>query len=249
MNSTNDQLSTKPAIVGNNMLSEAVFRPMLFSTPMVRALLDGRKTQTRRICTVQPIDGRDWKHSILVSTTDKDEKKNEGKIHFVLRKNEFTIEETDDRYFKPVAYVGEIIWVRESFLKHPIPIEGYKYKADYTDIQLKSISKTPLKWKSSRFMPKSVCRLFLQVTNIRLEKLWDISETDAISEGIEIIERPKSTPMYKDYNLKGTMIGKSGPVQSYQSLWSIINGQNSWNENPYVWVYGFKLIDRPHGFR
>jgi hypothetical protein len=199
------------------MLSEAVFRPMLFSTPMVRALLDGRKTQTRRIVKdvlLQKYKDTDYDDFLKVSMLDSKKPK-----------------------------IGEIIWVRETFSQ----------KDDRLIYRSQVCSKYDLpdgfKWKPSLFMPKSVCRLFLEIINVRLERLNDISEFDSISEGIEIIERPKSTPMFKDYNLKGTMLGKNCPVESYQSLWSSINGQNSWNENPYVWVYDFKLVERPHGFR
>jgi hypothetical protein len=158
---------------------EKKLKPMIFSNPMVQALLNGTKTQTRRICPVQPIDNRNWKHSILVETTDKDEKKNVGKIHFCLLKNEFTIAELDDRFFKPVAKVGDIIWVRETYrdIEQDFGNPRYEYKAT-ENINLID------KWKPSLFMPKDACRLWLKVVNIRIEKLHQITDEDARSEGV-----------------------------------------------------------------
>ncbi|MBP6386376.1 MAG: hypothetical protein KA327_07100 [Pseudarcicella sp.] len=227
--------------IANTLLSDAVFRPMLFSTPMVKALLNGTKTQTRRICPVQPIDNRNWKHSILVETTDKDEKKNVGKIHFCLLKNEFTIAESDDRFFKPVAKVGDIIWVRETYrdIEQDFGNPRYEYKAT-ENINLID------KWKPSLFMQKDACRLWLKVVNVRIEKLHQITDEDARSEGVEY-----STEFgYKLYSKNDFFSKHLSASDSYMSLWEKINGEGSWKSNPWVFVYEFEVIDGvPYGFR
>jgi hypothetical protein len=197
------------------MLSDAVFRPMLFSTPMVRALLDGRKTQTRRIVKdvlLQKYKDTDDDDFLKVSMLDSQKPK-----------------------------IGEIIWVRETFSQ----------KEDRLIYRSQVCSKYDLpdgfKWKPSLFMPKSICRLFLEITNIRLERLYDISETDAIAEGIMPEMSDFTFQMYENYNKEGYRYVNA--KDSYKSLWILINGQKSWDENPYVWVYDFKLVERPHGFR
>jgi hypothetical protein len=102
-------------------------------------------------------------------------------------------------------------------------------------------------------MPKDACRIFLEVTDVRVERLNEITESDAIAEGVErwIEERMKSKPIhYKLYfHEKGSECSyTSCPIDSYETLWQKINGENSWSENPFVWVYTFKQVERPYGF-
>jgi hypothetical protein len=186
-------------------------RPILFSTPMAQAILDGRKTQTRRIIKPQgsavcfdvamKIDGSDkWPRNL----------------------------DDDERYLSymkcPYGKIGDILWCRETWQK----IEGdrFIYKAD-------SIIWGG-KWKPSIFMPKAACRIKLEIINIRVEKLLDISEEEAKAEGVEL---------YNNYD--GTKGGWGAPVtfkEGYQFLWESINGKDSWNLNPWVWVISFKRI-------
>ena len=216
---TNDELIPSAHNHAKPVLSEAVFRPMLFSTEMVRALLNGLKTQTRRVV----------KDNILQNYRNE----NEETLDFIK------VSMLDS--IKPK--IGDVIWVRETFSQKD---ERLIYRS-----QVCSKWDLPdgFKWTPSLFMPKSVCRLFLEITNIRLERLNDISDNDSISEGIEIIERLKAIRMFKDYNLKGTLVGKTTAIESYKSLWISINGQKSWDDNPFVWAYTFKVVDCPYGFR
>lgn len=226
------------------MLSDAVFRPMLFSTEMVRALLDGRKTQTRRIVKAG-FDLSNFRYNNIRM----------GDNWF------FTDNGTHNLGVKNKVKIGDIIWVRETWAEtcdeKGIPILAYKtglpriiggQNVLYDEIDTKwSIDNFPScgKWKPSLFMPKSACRLFLEVVNVRLERLHDISESDAIAEGIEA-EYFKKDWWYKIYTGDDSTLY---PCISYRTLWSKINGQKSWEENPFVWVYDFKLVERPHGFR
>lgn len=100
------------------------------------------------------------------------------------------------------------------------------------------------KWKPSLFMPKEACRIWLEVTNVRLERLQDISEEDAIAEGV-ISEKIDAIHKWKDYSRQGYL-----PIAkfSFFSLWEKINGKESVSENPWVWVYEFKKVEMPINF-
>jgi hypothetical protein len=165
-----------------------------------------------------------------------------------------TIRHTSYMRFKK----GMTLWVRETWCE-PILFDGfeqdYYYKADNiqrSDIRSRHIGN---KWKPSIFMPKEACRIFLKLKSIRIERLKDISESDAIAEGIErwTEERMKSKPThYKVYfqNCKPEDLCSytSDPIDSYETLWQKINGEKSWSENPWVWVYSFEKINKPEKF-
>ena len=100
----------------------------------------------------------------------------------------------------------------------------------------------------ARFMPKDLCRTFLQITDIRVERLKDISEEDAISEGIQYVVSDLCRG-YNDYaalknNKKLIAAVLDSPRQSFRSLWESINGSESWNLNPWVWCVSFDKIDK-----
>jgi hypothetical protein len=191
--------------------------PILFSTPMVQAILEGRKTMTRRVVK-QPLDNRG------VRTTNvpfEDWHGNEIKC--------------------PYGQVGDTLWVRETFKwSTAIPTQAI-YKADYTEQELKE---HPVKWKPCLFMPREACRIFLKITNIRVERLQDISVQDAINEGIENIKEgdPYGFKIYSNGNIQGST---GGTHISFASLWQSINGEQSWNNNPWVWVVEFEKVNRP----
>jgi hypothetical protein len=137
--------------------------------------------------------------------------------------------------------IVDTLWVRETF--QILPPNMVFYKAD-------TENKATGNWKPSIFMPKEACRIFLKLKSIRIERLNSISESDAIAEGIErwTEERMKSKPThYKVYfqNCKpeDLMSYTSDPIDSYETLWQKINGEKSWEENPFVWVYEFERTD------
>lgn len=165
-----------------------------------------------------------------------------------------------DETLKHCPYqIGDILWVRETtcqvMLEHAHDLlEGVRentlfvYKANvHPDWMKYAREKYGYKWKPSIFMPKVACRLFLQVQSIKIERLTEISEEDAILEGVQ----KKFSTLFKEWRFMDYANIKDdwrSAVSSFQSLWASINGFNSWDDNPLVWVYGFKIVERPEGF-
>ncbi len=185
-------------------------KPILFSTPMVQAILEGRKSQTRRIIN-SDANNIQWNPIILKGYGGYcDEHGNP---------------------VRPKVNIGNILWVRETWQRIDHPELKYRYKADH-------LNPSSVTWKPSIFMPKDACRIFLEVTDIRVERLQDISEEDAIAEGIERM-LPEGLMSFRSYAVKD---GGSGvfPYVSYKTLWQSINGKESWLPNPLVWKITFK---------
>lgn len=149
----------------------------------------------------------------------------------------------------PYGEVGDRLWVRETFC--PVypqdpsynggePIE-YDYAATYQHGDRLGDSLGVKKvWKPSIHMPRVASRILLEVTGVRVERLQDISEADAIAEGIENNPRldPAGRCHWRVYGKPST--GTNVPEASYQSLWEDINDPGSWDTNPWVWVIEFK---------
>jgi hypothetical protein len=173
-------------------------RPILFSTPMLQAILEGRKTMTRRLVK-DPI--KQWAI---------DGEKNEQYM------NRLSTQSPNQ--------IGDILWVRETFNTN-WNNTGFIYRADE-----QYPAKNTNFWKPCLFMPKQACRIWLEVTNVRLERLQDISEMDAIAEGVIRLNEDDI------------------PTYLFQKLWQSINGANSWEEDPWVWVYEFKQVEMPINF-
>ena len=220
-------------------------KPILFSTEMVQAILEGRKTQTRREVKHglgKFMDNED----IKVSITDDGEM-----VHFKSK----GIGTSFMGLKSPYGKIGDILWVRETVFDYKnfkqVPLfsnikENYIYKADGNFIGCH-------KWKPSIHMPKDAARIFLRVTNIRVERLFEISEKDAIAEGVEckIVENIKE---YRAYLVKESehVFGKNSypdtPECSFLELWEKINGNESVNSNPWVWVIEFEKVEKPENF-
>ena len=204
------------------------FKPILFSTPMVQAILDGRKTQTRRVCKHQF-----WSHSELVDV-------NTNKI----------FQKVDRNVSCPYGKVGDVLWVREKF-RALVDCESGKFHSFsyYADMPEAFHKQFPHKWKPSIHMPKAACRLFLEITNVRVERLQDIGRQDALSEGIQDLVELEDTPQelqYYQFKFGGERFPSA--VKAFAGLWSSINGADSWNANPWVWVIEFKRIEKPVNF-
>lgn len=234
---SNVQVTSKNMPIGNMVLSDAVFRPMLFSTPMVQALLNGTKTQTRRTQGLEDLNESnelyDWQFVTIYS--DDDEK---SVVGFKAR-NGFS--DTWKQVYKKIN-IGDIIWVRETFgVEHSTNMLNVKMPIYKTDSNAYLIDK----WKPSLFMTKDACRLWLKVTNVRVEKLQDISEEDAKDEGISW----NKGIIQSGYGYDGSVTHISART-CYKELWNKINGKDSWDANPFVWVYDFEVIrEAPYGFR
>ena len=198
-------------------------RPILFSTPMVQAILEGRKTQTRRVVKAR---------SYITDVADD---------------IPYEMTEDDHQPIKcPYGKVGDVLWVRETFSKI-IPLEKsesvFVFKAD--DDCYKDYVEDWQGWKPSIHMLFEAARIFLAITNIRVERLYDISQQDSINEGIEYLGTGDYGPEWKCYfDPKHDTPPYTSPQNSFMSLWVSINGLDSWDANPWVWVVEFKRITK-----
>jgi hypothetical protein len=180
-------------------------RPILMSAPMVRAVLDGRKTQTRRV--IKP-------------TKNHPEIDPDG----VYELHPGDIELARCPYGQP----GDLLYVRESFATAGWKAETV-YMADYPG------DPKGMGWTPSIHMPLWASRITLEITDIRVERLQDISEGDAIAEGVgEHWICSDSMPCHSGLNYN--------PLSRFKDLWQSINGPESWDANPWVWAVEF----RPH---
>jgi len=204
-------------------------KPILFSTSMVQAILNASKTQTRRkIKYNKKIANPEIGFSLF---TDKDMFSVRG-IH---QNGEY-----GESFFKIPICKDDVLWVRETFADvsfgEAICPQNICYKADYSQKEIELPENKGI-WKPSIFMPKAACRIFLKVTEVCVERLNYISEEDAVAEGIETFYNKKfKETRYKD------------PVASFCSLWKSINGKESWEQNPLVWIYKFERIEKPKNF-
>lgn len=196
-------------------------KPIIFSGPMVRAILDGRKTQTRRI--VKPRSYIcDVEHGIPFEMT----------------------EDGPQSILSPYQ-PGDLLWVREAFrYVRTLGVAGAEGDPEVIEYrcgpEVKSFQKGI--WKPSIHMPREASRITLEVTNVRCERLQDISEADAIAEGVERFVMPNSGRVaFQNYN-KHAFDYCDKALSSFASLWQSIHGPDSWNANPFVWVYEFRRV-------
>lgn len=205
-----------------------------FKGPMVRAILDGRKTQTRRV-----VDMRDINHIGPGGSDTPDDwgcwVESDGVGGWaVLARGYDRLHEQNGCVSIPAPYgpVGRELWVRETWQVATGAMRGDLGAAvRYRDMEIKPCwmpAEKPLplgltwnRWRPSLFMPRWASRISLTVTGVRVERLQDISEEDALAEGVEA--SPTETPR-----------------EAYARLWGEINGAGSWAANPWVWVYTFQ---------
>jgi hypothetical protein len=229
-------------------------KPILFSTPMIQAILDGRKTQTRRIIKDQPLPESKIGEFIIEFTK-------QWKRYDLIQKIQISSNPIGYEAVKswkcPFGKIGDILWVKEMYYAYGMWIKNghtkggkqkwkffdttltgyeYHYQDNPPENILPNTKHETYGWfkRLSLFMPKEACRIRLKITNIRVERLQDITEQDAIVEGIE-----SRDGIYKDY-LSGEYYRK--PLQSYLTLWESINGKGSWDKNPWVWVIEFNKL-------
>ena len=189
-------------------------RPILFSAPMVRAILNGRKTQTRRVIKPQPeIAYVERNGGWLEKKTSTS-----GNVFLSTSGGEG---KTEHGWLKcPYGQAGDRLWVRETFSVCEMD-DGSQYAYRATGDKIGC-----LKWKPSIFMPRLARRITLEVTSVRVERLQDISDADALAEGVD---------------QTNTSIGGYATERCKQ-LWKSINGPESWSANPWVWVIEFKRV-------
>lgn len=168
-------------------------RPIIFNSEMVRAILDGRKTQTRRIITARP-------PKVIDLAT------------------------VQCKYGQP----GDRLWVKETWRGGNDTLENVFYKA--SDNCALKYGFCQCSWKPSIFMPHEFSRITLEIVNVRVERLQDISEKDVIAEGIE--------EAGICFGIRKEEVEK----HCYKLLWDKINGPGAWEKNPWVWVIEFKKV-------
>lgn len=201
-------------------------KPILFNTEMVRAILDGRKTCTRRLVKPQP----DEKHTYpLGFVTDSTEKKKVGRFGFGIDEYGGSIQ-----YEKPPYQPGDILYVRETWCKGYLmnAKERYYYKADDNDFLCT--------WHPSTNMPKQAARIWLRVMDVRVERLQEITAESALTEGAD-----------KYIHANGTL-NEDQTITSFIGIWNSTIKKSDidrygWDANPYVWVIEFERCEKPEG--
>ena len=234
-------------------------KPILFKTEMVRAILDGRKSCTRRIVKPQQLVG------LL-----PDKCKNGVPEEFLKEKKfmfkpycDMTDVELISTAYKPPYQPGDILYVRETW-NYFYALDGnnqiieetgrYYYRAtdsfpyeEYVDASGKRHSNAP--WRPSIHMPKEAARIWLKVTNVRVERLQDITPKDAENEGVGNLFYEDIGYSEKNY---GTEVDPEYGIAKEQFSWlwdSTIKKSDldryGWEANPYVWVIEFEVCDKP----
>ena len=212
-------------------------KPILFNTEMVRAILDGRKTCTRRLVKPQP----DGKHTFpLGFVTDSTEKKEVGCFGFGIDECGGSI-----KYIKPPYQPGDTMYVRETWMDYA----GLTmYKADCDIYRLDSLNFAGFGWKPSIHMPKEAARIWLKVTDVRVERLQDITPKGAESEGVGNLFYDDIGYGEKNY---GTEVDPEYGITKEQFAWlweSTIKKSDldcyGWDA---VWVIEFERCEKPEG--
>lgn len=209
-------------------------RPILFSDAMVRAILAGTKTQTRRVVVVRgsPVSGAFWDHAGWRPSIDED-----GAIRFRVGGPGGEEAHGSPEVRCPYGAPGDRLWVRECFALHHAwdehaPTRGGAaskrvwFRAHHDSGIIDGIGR----WRPSIHMPRWASRLTLEVTSVRIERVQSITESDARAEGVTPDE-----------------LGDVSHWRACRVLWDSINGERpgcSWSANPWVWAVGFRVVPR-----
>lgn len=205
-------------------------RPILFNTDMVQAILAGRKTQTRRVINPQPHPEflKRGVHSVVPQWPMQDG------IRWFMKDG------CSELVKSAVGKPGDRLWVRETF-QGPLIDQGGDYPNGYEKPEFCVYAadgvprpefttvddETVCRWRPSIHMPRWACRIILEITSVRVERLQDISEADAVAEGFDIPEAPGQG-------------WKFNAKHNFKFQWDLI--YKNWKENPWVWVLEFKVL-------
>lgn len=198
-------------------------KPILFNTEMVRANLDGRKSCTRRLVKGFVPDDAIWGYTAF---TPKG---------YISCRGTFA-DGYGEKFFKLPYQIGDILYVRETWSKG---LERYMYRADYSDTEkfYRNGKEIEMKWKPSIRMPKEAARIWLKCTDVRVERLQDITEIGATKEGC----------VYDvEYALGNTAKGH------FIEIWNSTIKRSDlyrygWNANPWVWTIEYERCEKPEG--
>jgi hypothetical protein len=195
-------------------------KPILFSTPMVKAILEGRKTMTRRV-VVLPKSAPKGRIPFFENIPDPSLRGLPNGIHSYWQ-------------VTPKYLPGDILWVRETwsdFFKEANGEGEYIYKAD------KEMVSDTFRWNTSLFMPRKAARLFLEVKSVRVERLRDITEEDAEAEGV----RPHVLPTCLEHTHREAFMDLWDSLNAKR-----VDAEKkpvySWESNPWVWVIEFERV-------
>lgn len=251
-------------------------RPIIFNTDMVRALLDGRKTQTRR-----PVSKAVEENIRLHAGEDGSDESSE--VEFIYAKHSDDDGEAQPEewlcYLQeypeegviaigqcPFGQPGDQLWVRETFLPDPNSqddawddhhISYFSWSGCGSSIRdVPSALRSPdnciykaswvgtdLLWKPSIHMPRWASRITLEITNIRVERVQDITEADAIAEGLNRVSHGPEGTFYSWQRNYPHPQNYCHSDDAYQDLWCSIYGPEAWDRNEWVWVIEFKRIE------
>jgi hypothetical protein len=218
-----------------------------FIEPLFYKVIIGEKEQTRRIMTPQPSD--DGLH-------DHDKYPMSISPEYDMTGFWGEVEETGEmRKFKPRYRRGEVLYLKEPYVvaggKHSDGIVAYKYNRNIVFPN----EQNP-KWENKLFMPEKHARYFIEITDVRAERLQDIRDEDCMKEGIiktltekkryfddYIMQKPEDRFFYTYHSEESVYIRKT-PQEAYADLIDKINGKGTWESNPFVWMYDFKLIKK-----
>jgi hypothetical protein len=229
--------------------------PILFSTAMVQAILAGRKTQTRRTSGLKAINviPGEWRFNQCFTHAGKFERE-AYVFRFVNDRGKFV------DYPCPYGKPGDLLYVRETWRQyHVVDSNG-----NWGDLTLDFAADNPpmvpmmdgdgcqmwnrdgsekfIPWKPGIHLPKAKSRIWVEVTDVRVERLQDISESDARFEGIERGTTCSGGAQQLQYRIYPHQLWTPDPRHSFRSLWQSINPPDSWAENPWVWVVSFKVV-------
>ena len=194
-------------------------KQILFNTEMVRAILDGRKTCTRRVIKPQPYGKCTYP---LGFVTDSTEKKEVGCFGFGVDECGGSIQ-----YAKPSYQPGDILYVRETWKNAP---NGYYYYEDWQRNDIADVTK----WKPSIHMPKEAARIWLEVTNVRVERLQEMWASDVPKEGIYFNKPTTADEMLMAFAKLWNSTIKESVLDRY-----------GWDANHWVWVIEFERCEKP----
>lgn len=216
-------------------------KPILFNTEMVRAILDGRKTQTRRV--VKSLD----RLSFYRAEPSEDAYEALGKWDFFYGWLEGGVMFDACASVKAPYSIGDILWVRETWnhVKFGLGDWHYEYRADYDDTS-KWRNGSFAQWRPSIHMPRDAARIFLRVTDVRVERLQEITKEQARAEGCD--GRCDCPSSGTDGSL--CCVERDFSLEKFESVWdSTIKRSDlplyGWYANPWVWVIEFERCDKP----
>ncbi len=216
-------------------------KPIIFSTPMVQAILDGRKTQTRRVVKPQPKGTLNaWDFNAEVGDVLADITGKIFKLYESTGRNKAAAGELTPREIKPRYQPGDLLWVRETW-QPMVNSDGITVGYHYFTGQIKWLCDTtgmeiqePLRWKPSIHMPREAARIFLEVKDVRVEQVQEITWEDAAAEG---------WPRYRElFPLDNT---EYKTIAWFKKLWDSLGAKRGygWEANPWVWVIEFKRVE------